>query len=429
MRGLAAAWVITGLPGEAPIEGGAVVLDAESRVVAVGTEQALRAAHADARWERHEAVLTPGLVNAHVHLELSALRGETKSGGGFGPWAASMMARRAVLQPEDDAEAIEAGVSELLRAGTAAIGDISNTLRSVPALTGVPLLGRVFHEIFGYAPDAARTLGDAARAARAQVRDWPANLSHVLAPHTLFTLHADAVRALVAEAREAGVRTSLHLAEHAAEIAFLRDGTGPFAAFLAERGVPAGAFVPPGRAPVAYGAALGVLGPEVIAVHLCAATRDELAAVAAAHMPAVLCPRSNLYIELKLPPLYDVLAVGLRPGLGTDSLASNTTLDVLAEASALADRFPAADRGTLFSMASWHGAEALGLSHRVGALKPGLSPGVLAFDLARPAGEHGSSARAPIVDDPLRHILRSPPPVRRVLARPSMPKRSLEEVP
>ena len=168
-----------------------------------------------------------------------------------------------------------------------------------------------------------------------------------------------------------------------------------------------------------YAQQLGALGPDVIAVHLCATTRDELARVAESGAPTVLCPRSNLFIELKLPPLFDMLEVGLRPGLGTDSLASNTSLDVLAEAAALRDRFPQTDPGLLFSMTTWYGALALGLSHRVGALEPGLTPGLLAVDLGRP------------VEDPYEVLLRSPPPPRRVLARPALPTatRTLGEPP
>ena len=411
MRAVAASWVITGLPGEAPIPDGAVVVDDRGRVVDVGRAAVLRVAYPRAAWETHQAILLPGLVNAHVHLELSALRGETRSGGGFGPWASSMMTRRDVLLPEQNTEAIEAGVSELLRAGTSAIGEVTNTLRSVPALAGVPLLGRVFHEIFGFDRGAVEAQARAYHAARAAVpvADWPAGFGYALAPHTVYTLQPESVQALVADARASGSRTTLHLAEHAAELAFLRDGGGPFASFLAGRGVSSGAFSPPGLSPVMYAEQLGVLGPDVLAVHLCAATRDELVRVAATGAQVVLCPRSNLYIELKLPPLYDILGVGLTPALGTDSLASNTTLDVLAEACALSDRFPQVDRGTLISMATWHGARALGLEHRVGALKPGLAPGVLAFDLTRP------------IDDPLRHLLRAPPPARRVLVRPLVP--------
>jgi len=409
VRAFAASWVITGMPGEPPLRDGAVVLDEQARVLAVGPSAELRNQYPQVSFSQEAAILLPGLVNAHVHLELSKLRGETRSGGGFGPWASSMMERRDVLQPELDVEAIDAGISELLRAGTAAIGEVSNTLASVEPLSSAPLLGRVFHEVFGLGHQAATAMIGLAHAKRATFGHWPSRLSYTLAPHTLYSLHPDSAREVVAAARASGVRTSLHLAEHAAERAFLRDGSGPFAEFLRGRGVPFADFVPPGLSPVAYAERLGVLGPDVIAVHLCATDRAELVRVHETGTPAVLCPRSNLFIELKLPPLYDVLEAGLRPGLGTDSLASNTTLDVLAEAAALRDRFPTVEPGLLISMATWYGAQALGLSHRVGALRPGLSPGLIAFDLARPT------------EDPLRHVLRAPPPGRRVLARPAMP--------
>src|ERR1700712_3464435 len=149
MRAFAAPWLITGLPGMAPLRDGAVVLDERSRVVAVGASTSLRAQYPQASWSDENAILLPGLVNAHVHLELSRLRGETRSGGGFGPWVASMMARRDVLSPELDSEAIDAGISELLRSGTVAIGEVSNTLASVELLSTAPILGRVFHEVFG----------------------------------------------------------------------------------------------------------------------------------------------------------------------------------------------------------------------------------------------------------------------------------------
>src|SRR5690349_5475096 len=114
MRGYAAPWVITGMPAEPPLAAGAVVLDDAGRVVAVGPSADLKRIHAHATWSDENAILLPGLVNAHVHLELSKLRGETRSGGGFGPWVSSMMARRDALLPEQDAEAIDAAISELL---------------------------------------------------------------------------------------------------------------------------------------------------------------------------------------------------------------------------------------------------------------------------------------------------------------------------
>ena len=93
-------------------------------------------------------------------------------------------------------------------------------------------------------------------------------------------------------------------------------------------------------APVELADRLGALGPHVLAVHLTDAHPEELARVAERGAPVVLCPRSNLYIELRSPPLLAMRAAGIAPALGTDSLASNASLDVLAEARALADRFP-----------------------------------------------------------------------------------------
>lgn len=407
LRGYEADWLITGKPKTPPIRYGAVVLDAGSKVHAVGPAEALRKAHPDVPFEAHHGVLLPGLVNAHVHLELSALRGETQSGRGFGPWVESMLDKRARLHPEQDFEAIEAAVSELLRTGTVAVGEVTNSLASVDALGSAPLLGRVFHELFGMQRAAVQAMAESARAARAARSEWPHNLSYVLAPHTVYTLHPDWVRALVKPERDGP--TSLHLAEHPAERTFLRDGSGPFADFLRARGLPAPDFDPPGLSPVAYAETLGALSPDVLAVHLCDASPEELARVAEHHAKVVLCPRSNLFIELKLPPLFDMLKVGIQPALGTDSLASNTTLDVLAEASALHDRFPQVEASEFVCMATWYGAVALGLSHRVGALEVGLTPGLLLVDLP--------DAEA----DPYRALLRSPPPARRVLARPAMP--------
>jgi cytosine/adenosine deaminase-related metal-dependent hydrolase len=90
----------------------------------------------------------------------------------------------------------------------------------------------------------------------------------------------------------------------------------------------------------------------------------------------VLCPRSNLHIELKLPPLVMMRDAGLEPALGTDSLASNASLDVLAEARALHDRFPGVPARDLLQMATWNGARVLkrpDLGRIVKGAKPGIA--------------------------------------------------------
>ena len=158
LRGIAGSWVITGDAGAAPIADGGVVLDANERVVAVGEGAALRASHPSARWESPRAVLMPGLVNAHTHLELSALRGQVPGGHGFAAWVGGLVPARERVAPEQDSEAIDLGVSELLAAGTAAVGEVSNTLAAVPALTSAMLLGCVFHEVYGMRRDSGEAM-------------------------------------------------------------------------------------------------------------------------------------------------------------------------------------------------------------------------------------------------------------------------------
>ncbi|HEY6458938.1 MAG TPA: amidohydrolase family protein, partial [Polyangiaceae bacterium] len=301
---------------------------------------------------------------------------------------------RSEMRPEEDVDAVAGAVEELVASGTAAVGEVSNSLRAVRPLARRGFAGCVFHEVFGVekGPLEARVAG-MGRVVQEAVGAWPsADLAYGPAPHTLYTTHPDVVRHVVRDARDAGRRTSVHLAEHAAERRFLEQGDGPVAQWYETRlKLRRDLLVYPGRSPVAFADELGALAAHVIVVHLTDARPDELDLVARRASPVVLCPRSNLFIETRLPPLLAMLSAGIAPALGTDSLASNASLDVLAEARALADRFPTVPAGTLVRMATWGGARALGRTD-VGRVAPGARPGLVAID-----GDPG--------DDPSRFVL------------------------
>lgn len=414
MRGIVGSWLLTGDPDREPIRDGAVVLDDSERVVAVGPANELRERYAEARWENHAAILTPGLVNAHTHLELSGLRGEVAGGHGFVPWVQKFMAARERLQPEHNRESIDDGVGELLRSGTVAVGDISNTLASVEALRGVPILARVFNEVFGMRRDTAEAMLVAARTRRNEIGELPSNVTCTLAPHTPWTLHPEMLSTVVKEGLT-HPPTSLHLAEHASERAFLMSGGGPVGDWI--RGAPFSPldWEPPGTDAIRHAQERGALHPDVIAVHVTDARPEEIALLAERGVSVVLCPRSNLFIEVKLPPLTDLLKAGIQPGLGTDSLASCPSLDVLADAAALHARFASVSPRLLLSMATHFGARALKLDHQVGMLREGLVPGVLAFPHEGPAPT-----------DPERFVVSDARRPRQLLSRPA---RTLEAAP
>ncbi len=408
MRALHADAVVLG--DGAPVVDGAVVVGAAGEIVAVGPAGEVLPRHAGVAVERVRGVVLPGLVNAHTHLELSALRGCVPGGAGFVPWVEQLIGVRNELQPESDAAAVERAVDELEACRTVAVGEVTNSLAAVRTLARRGFVGCVFHEVFGVEHDPlAERLAALPRMVEERLGTWPSpELSYAPSPHTLYTTHADVVRQLLRQGSEQGLRLSLHLSEHAAERRFLENGDGPIAGWYEARlRLRRDLLEWPGQSPVAFADSLGALAPGVLAVHLTDARPEELELVARRGSPVVLCPRSNLFIETRLPPLLAMRAAGITPALGTDSLASNASLDVLAEARALSDRFPSVPARELVAMATWASAQALGRSD-LGRIATGTRPGLFAID-----GEPGA--------DPCAFVLRNVRSPRRWLARREIP--------
>jgi cytosine/adenosine deaminase-related metal-dependent hydrolase len=193
----------------------------------------------------------------------------------------------------------------------------------------------------------------------------------------LYTLHLEAARTLLDAALANNVRPSVHLAEHPSERRAIEEGDGPIADWFATRFKSNPSF--PKKPLFDVAAEAGALRAGVVLVHLTEARPEELARVAESGASVVFCPRSNLYIEGKLPPLLAARAAGIDVALGTDSLASNVSLDVLAEAKALADRFSSVPADDLIAMATWNGARALGRPD-LGRFAKGARPGMFAVD-------------------------------------------------
>jgi cytosine/adenosine deaminase-related metal-dependent hydrolase len=389
------------IPGDATeIRDGAVVVAPSGQVLDIGPAAEVLPRHAGLRVERVPGAVFPGLVNAHTHLELSALRGQIPGGAGFVPWVEHMLAQRAESDPEGDSEALERAVDDLVAFGTVAVGEVTNTLAAVNVLARRGLVGCVYHEVFGLDLEALeRRVADLPRVVAERVGSWPsADLAYAPAPHTLYTTHPDVARRLLTEARERGQRVTVHLAEHAAERRFLERGDGPVADWYSSRlKIAPDRIAFPGKSPVAFADEIGALAPHVACVHLTDARGEELALVARRAAAVVFCPRSNLFIEGKLPPLLGARAAGILPALGTDSLASNASLDVLSEARALLDRFPTMPAQDLVRMATWEGARVLG-RRDIGRIAPGATPGLVAIE--GPVGDDGCAfvlrhARAP----------------------------------
>ncbi len=393
----------------APLVEGAVALDSSGVVTDVGPASEVLSRCAGLPVESYAGFVMPGLVNAHTHLELSFLRGKVPGGAGFFPWVLSLLrARAALVGDETPAADNEAAILEMQRAGVVAVGDVTNDLSVVSMLARHGLQGAVFHEVLGV--DEALALSRLQQmqldAERQGVTALP-GLSYALSSHTLYTTHPTVVRRALEHSRAAGRRSSLHLAEHPGEEQFLLHGAGPMLDFARTLKLPISAFPVPHLRSIAYADSLRLLAPDVLLVHLTQATHEELDQIAARNAPVVLCPRSNLYIQLLLPPVLAMLQAGIIPALGTDSLASNTNLDVLAEARALHERFSSIPLSLLLEMATLAGAKALGVPG-LARLQRGDRPALLQLDVDLTRGaEHA-----------MRQVLRTPLSARRLIRSP-----------
>lgn len=163
---------------------------------------------------------------------------------------------------------------------------------------------------------------------------------------------------------------AVHVAESRAEAEFITADRGPFAEAWRSRNIPReGTF----RSPVAWlerTGALEALGDRLLAIHVVQTDQADTETLKAGGCAVAVCPRSNLRHGHGPPPLARYLEAGLRIGLGTDSVASVETLDILAEARAAAELAPL-DPGRLIEMLTLGGARALGLDRDIGSVEPG----------------------------------------------------------
>ena len=365
-----------------PIRNGWVTVDAKG-INRVGAGVA-----PDAAEDLGRSVILPSLVNAHTHLELSYLEGRVPPGTSFVPWVRSLMALRRTY-PDPSAPEILASARKAIAAaraaGTGLIGDVSNTLVTVPMLREAAMPSQVFHELLGFsvAEPGARVAAAAAanRAAGEDQRD----VRVTLAAHAPYSVSPDLFRAIRAAVDERpSPVTTVHLGESPDEVQFLRNGTGPFRTLLEDFGVWAPDWQAPGTAPVNYLLDLGFLDCCVLAVHGVQFDGDDLSRLAALGVTIVSCPRSNVHVGVGSPPLEAFYAMDVKVAFGTDSLASVADLNLfteLREARRIAPRVPAR---RLLESATLTGARALGFGERFGSIEPGKRASLIAVRV--PAG-------------------------------------------
>ena len=367
-----AAWVVP--IAAPPIRDGWLAVE-DGRVHGCGTGGAPPGSQADLG----RVAIMPGLVNAHTHFELSWMRGRVPpASDGMAGWVKRMLGvRRAAGR--DDPIGIAAGVAEARAAGTALVGDVTNTLAAVGAIKAAGLSAVVFYELIGF--NVADSWRMASEAMEAVTKLESERVRGTIAPHAPYSVSPELFRDI---AREVGMRKSLssvHAGESQEEMAFLRDGKGPWREMLLQFNSWNPKWRPPGCGPIEYLDRLGVLTGRMLVVHAVQLGANELRRVADADATIVTCPRSNVWIGVGEPPIQRFYASGARVAIGTDSLASVGDLNLFSELVALRSIAPHVPAAQLLDSATRAGAEALGFGGDLGVLAPAARAEAIAVDV------------------------------------------------
>jgi 5-methylthioadenosine/S-adenosylhomocysteine deaminase len=397
-----ARWVV---PVSSPeIAGGAIAVEAE-QIVSVGSQTKLFRQFPDAIVrDLGDSAIIPGLVNAHSHLELTAMRGflETEESDFFA-WLKKLTTARLERMTADDLFVSAAwGACEAVRAGVTCLADASESAtESMKALRDVGLRGTVFQESFGPDPRWAKANFDKLKTKIAGLRELETTLVKCgVSPHAPYTVCAPQLEMISRFALDEGLPLMMHAAESRMEVSLIRDGEGPFADGLRNRGIKWNA---PGVSPIQYLADLGVLQTRPLLAHCIHIDAADIETLKQTETKVAHCPKSNAKLSHGVAPFLKLLDKGVNLGLGSDSVASNNTCDLLEEArfalllsrsqseAGPSTRLVSADE--VLRSATLGGARALGLENLIGELRAGLQAD---FAVASLKGSHQIPSYEPV---------------------------------
>lgn len=368
-----ASWILPIEPRDAVLEDHALVVRDGKIVDLLPTARLAERYDVAQRIDRPGHALMPGFVNLHTHAAMSLLRG-------VGDDMPLMQWLQERIWPLEAAMVSDGFVYdgtllaaiEMLRSGTTCASDMyfypEAAARAYQAVGMRAVLGAPVMEFpTPYASSAAEYI-DKGLAMHDRVRGEPL-LGFTLAPHAPYTVSDATFERVATLAAELDVPIHCHVHETAQEV---EDS-------LAQHGV----------RPLARLERLGLVGPQLIAVHAVHLAPHEIELLAQFNASVAHCPASNLKLASGLAPVAAMSAAGVNVGIGTDGAASNNRLDMLAEMrlAALLAKGASGDPTALSAhaalrAATLNGARALGLDARIGSLEPGKEADFIALDLS-----------------------------------------------
>ncbi len=327
-------------------------------------------------------LVLPGFVNAHCHLALSALQGKVPRLEKFTDWAENLVKQNITISQEERIRSLRIGAEVMMHSGVTTLADYLALPELLAEYRSLPFRQLVFLEVLRLKSSAMPEIMTNVERVLNEFVPTDGIFSLGLAPHAPYSVSPELFRSLKRLAVSQGYRLSCHVAEFPEEVRFLKDGGGDLYELFCRLNTYDEGWKPPDVSPVRYLDSLGALD-SLLAVHLNHVTEDvEL--LRAKGVSAVFCPASTQWFGRKqYMPVRRLLDLGIAVGLGTDSLASNDSLNFFKELRAAAAMLPDVGKKEILDMATHGGAAALGL--RTGVIAPGMPADIIAIRVDRPA--------------------------------------------
>ena len=371
------------------IADGAVVISG-NRIEAVGSWPEIKAHSVQRPVDLGAAILLPGLINAHCHLDYTAMTG-LPAPRQFPDWLKALFALKAAAGYTDYAHAWLTGAAMLARTGCTTVADIEAVPELLPEVwSATPLRVASFLEVTGV--KSGRAPAEILQEAAAKIDSLePGRGLAGLSPHALYSTTAPLLKEAARLARQRNWRLTMHVAESAEEFEMFARRRGAMFDWLEpQRGM---ADCGQGT-PLAQVERCGLLGGNFLAIHANYLLPADIQALARSGASVVHCPRSHAYFQHQRFLCEELAAAGVNVCLGTDSLASvcparreKPELNLFAEMRQFAAAHPGVVPEAIVRMATCNGARALGWQGRAGELSPGSRADLISIPFAGDAAE------------------------------------------
>ncbi len=320
--------------------------------------------------KHYDGVLVPGFINTHCHLELSHMREKIEQKTGLTTFIKAILSQR--QQPDEEViDAMQKADNEMYANGIVAVGDISNVLISKDVKLQSKMYYHTFIEVFGF----NRPSEPIIEMANALKNNF-LPLKSSIVPHAPYSVSIELFNEIKKLITENDVQ-SIHNQETTAENELFETGTGKFADFFTELGIAQSTSHNVGKNALKYHLPQLANHVNTLLVHNTFSNKADIDYAKNQHQKLYwcLCPNANLYIENALPDVEVFKNEAVKITLGTDSLASNHQLNILAEMQILQNHKNIPFEESL-KWATLNGAEFLGIDSEYGSLSVGKRPGI-----------------------------------------------------